>query len=323
MDSKIFRPRILAILETADLETVSAKKIRKTLQERTTQDLSSIKAELNELIKECFTSVTQPSSEDEPLSQGPRPPKKRKVKDEDGSVRVKKQEDDGHLAVKQEDMDRQLAVSLQSSYGNERQARSTTTKKGVAKRKTPKKPKAKSNTTVDSDDDGSTTNKRSARVISEKQKSAIKRNPFNKLMRISPELQRICGEPYVSRPQVSKRIWVYIKERNLQDPSDKRYINCDEVLQDILKKPRIHMFTMTKALQPHMWDDGTNPQPPSSDDNKPDIKPTPKLEFKTEGSHENEAHLEHYLLQEQNDYNDGEEEDDREHAWLYESDAED
>lgn len=46
MDPKIFRPRILAILKTADLETVSAKKIRKALQERTTQDLSGIKVDI-------------------------------------------------------------------------------------------------------------------------------------------------------------------------------------------------------------------------------------------------------------------------------------
>jgi hypothetical protein len=43
MDANVYRPRIMEILKTADLETVSAKSIRKTLQQRTTQDLSAFK----------------------------------------------------------------------------------------------------------------------------------------------------------------------------------------------------------------------------------------------------------------------------------------
>jgi upstream activation factor subunit UAF30 len=269
--------------------------------------LLTSEAELTELIKECFASVTNPSSEEEPLSQGPRPAKKRKIKNEDSATFIKKQEE-VDFDLKQEDKDRLVAQSLQASFDSERQPRrvAQTPAKGVAKKKKPKKIKAKSNALVDSDDDGS-----NARAISSKQRKALAANPFNKLMRVSAQLEDICGEPYVSRPQVSKRVWAYIKERNLQDPNDKRYIHCDDRLQNLLKTPRVHMFTMTKLLQPHMWDDGTDPQMGFiGDDEVKDVKPKIKPEVKEEHFDARNGAPNHEVENE---------DDDAEHAWLYES----
>lgn len=50
------------------------------------------------------------------------------------------------------------------------------------------------------------------------------------------------------RTEVTKAIWTYIKENKLQNPSDGREILCDDTLQAILKRPKIHMFKMTKVL---------------------------------------------------------------------------
>lgn len=57
----------------------------------------------------------------------------------------------------------------------------------------------------------------------------------------------------MSRPQVTKQVWAYIKEHQLQDPSDKRQIVCDEKLKRVLKQDKVHMFTMTKLLSGHMY----------------------------------------------------------------------
>jgi len=57
-----------------------------------------------------------------------------------------------------------------------------------------------------------------------------------------------------SRPQVVKKIWEYIKARDLQDPADKRHIRCDEKMQSVFKQETVHMFTMNKILGKHLYD---------------------------------------------------------------------
>jgi len=49
-----------------------------------------------------------------------------------------------------------------------------------------------------------------------------------------------------------KKIWSYVKEKEIQDPSDKRYILCDNSLQEIFGVPRISMFKMNKVLSTHI-----------------------------------------------------------------------
>src|ERR1043165_5538972 len=56
----------------------------------------------------------------------------------------------------------------------------------------------------------------------------------------------------MSRLEVVKRLWAYIKENELQDPNDKRYIVCDDRLMTIFKQDRIHSFTMNKFLTDHL-----------------------------------------------------------------------
>lgn len=59
---------------------------------------------------------------------------------------------------------------------------------------------------------------------------------FNKEMALSSILQEIIGVEKCSRPQVVKLLWSYIKSNNLQNPADKRQINCDDKLQQLFSK---------------------------------------------------------------------------------------
>ncbi|XP_027360035.1 upstream activation factor subunit spp27-like [Abrus precatorius] len=59
------------------------------------------------------------------------------------------------------------------------------------------------------------------------------------------------GESELSRADVIKRMWEYIKGNNLQDPSDKRKIICDEKLKELFDVDSFHGFTVTKLLAPH------------------------------------------------------------------------
>ncbi|KAJ1419104.1 SWIB/MDM2 domain [Sesbania bispinosa] len=59
------------------------------------------------------------------------------------------------------------------------------------------------------------------------------------------------GESELSRADVIKRMWDYIKGNNLQDPSDKRKILCDEKLKELFEVDTFNGFTVTKLLAPH------------------------------------------------------------------------
>ena len=69
----------------------------------------------------------------------------------------------------------------------------------------------------------------------------------------SPELAEVLGssDP-ISRPEVMKKVWEYIKKNNLQNPQNKREINADDKLKKVFGKPRLDMFQMTKAINQHL-----------------------------------------------------------------------
>ncbi|XP_022763340.1 DNA ligase 1 isoform X3 [Durio zibethinus] len=76
---------------------------------------------------------------------------------------------------------------------------------------------------------------------------------FTKLCSLSPQLQAFIGEPELARTEVVKRLWTYIREKNLQDPNNRRNILCDESLHALFRVNSINMFQMNKALSKHIW----------------------------------------------------------------------
>lgn len=51
-----------------------------------------------------------------------------------------------------------------------------------------------------------------------------------------------------------KQIWKHIKGNDLQDPSDKRQIFCDNKMKPVFKQDTVHMFTMNKLLGKHLYE---------------------------------------------------------------------
>ncbi|KAF4401871.1 hypothetical protein G4B88_017383 [Cannabis sativa] len=85
---------------------------------------------------------------------------------------------------------------------------------------------------------------------------------FSKICALSPQLQKFMGVSEMARTEVVKQMWTYIRERNLQDPNDRRNIICDEPLTDLFGVNSINMFQMNKALSKHIWSldsDNVNP----------------------------------------------------------------
>ncbi|XP_021273830.1 upstream activation factor subunit spp27-like isoform X2 [Herrania umbratica] len=99
-------------------------------------------------------------------------------------------------------------------------------------------------------------NKRaSAKKGSKRVNNEVKRRGggFNKVCSLSPQLQELVGVPALARTEVVKQIWAYIREKNLQDPVNKKNIICDEPLQALFGVRSIDMFQMNKALSKHIW----------------------------------------------------------------------
>ena len=72
-------------------------------------------------------------------------------------------------------------------------------------------------------------------------------------MNLSADLAAVVGKGPMSRPQVAKQIWVYIKKLDLQDPKNKRNIVADEKLLKVFGgKKVVTMFEMTKLISNHL-----------------------------------------------------------------------
>jgi chromatin remodeling complex protein RSC6 len=76
---------------------------------------------------------------------------------------------------------------------------------------------------------------------------------FMKPMQPDDALAAIVGSAPIPRTEVTKRIWDYIRENNLQDPNDKRTIVADDKMLKVFNgKARVSMFEMTKLVNGHL-----------------------------------------------------------------------
>lgn len=87
------------------------------------------------------------------------------------------------------------------------------------------------------------------------EKSA-KRQPSPALMKpVQPDdlLAKVVGSDPLPRSEITKKLWEYIKGKNLQDPKNKRNINADDLLRPIFGgRAQVSMFEMTKLVNQHM-----------------------------------------------------------------------
>ena len=81
-----------------------------------------------------------------------------------------------------------------------------------------------------------------------------KANPaLLKPLNLSAELEAVVGKGPMPRSQVVKKLWEYIKGKNLQNPQNKRNIMADDKLKAIFGgKGEVNMFEMTKLVSAHM-----------------------------------------------------------------------
>lgn len=75
---------------------------------------------------------------------------------------------------------------------------------------------------------------------------------FMKMRTLSPELTAVVGPGPMPGTEVTKKLWIYIKGKNLQDPKNKRMINADAPLKKVFGKDSADMFEMTKLVSKHL-----------------------------------------------------------------------
>ncbi|MSP61709.1 MAG: hypothetical protein EXR72_15520 [Myxococcales bacterium] len=87
-------------------------------------------------------------------------------------------------------------------------------------------------------------------------KAKVKRKPSAAFMKpVQPDaaLAAVVGGAAVPRTELTKKIWVYIKKKGLQDSKDKRMINADDALKVVFGgKKQVSMFEMTKLVSKHV-----------------------------------------------------------------------
>jgi upstream activation factor subunit UAF30 len=87
-------------------------------------------------------------------------------------------------------------------------------------------------------------------------KTKVKRKPNPSFMKpLTPDaaLGAIVGTKALPRTEVVKKLWAYIKRKNLQDTQNKRMINADEPLKQLFGgKKQVSMFEMTKLVNKHL-----------------------------------------------------------------------
>jgi len=144
--------------------------------------------------------------------------------------------------------DAQLARKLSEEInGRQRSARASSAKGGRGRGgKRGGKSGKKSAATVDEDGE--------AEGSGEEDKPKKKRGGgFQKEYKLSEPLAAVVNAEQLSRPQVVKHLWEYIKANNLQNPENKKEIVCDDSLRAMFNVDKIDMFKMNKVLGSHLY----------------------------------------------------------------------
>ncbi|KIK81680.1 hypothetical protein PAXRUDRAFT_747023 [Paxillus rubicundulus Ve08.2h10] len=251
-----------------DLTTISAKRVRKTLIEDpqyaglglTAEAMKERRIEVDQVISRVFGTVNRAAANDG---------LKRRREDEDedewdaGDEPVDASEDSEEAQVQTkamtpkkrkgkktvEESDAELARKL-STQINSRSRRGPSNAAVSSPKKAKRKPK-KSAKTVDSgdedDDDG-------GGEVKKKKRGGAK-GGFAKEYTLSDPLSTLVGVERLSRPQVVKKLWEYIHGHELQNPSNKKEIICDDAFRAVFAVDKIDMFRMNKVLGQHLHEE--------------------------------------------------------------------
>ena len=214
---------MLEIICEADLQKITVKGVRQLVEQEDSMDYSGEKAFFAEIIKKCLLERTEQENENESLS------KDKKI----NTNSAEKDSDDYKMALQlQQDEERSFNRSILR-----RRAAGINKKYQEGLIIKPSK---------------------NTKTLSNNENLKLSKKPMNRVLNkpllLSSEMSAVFGNQFteLTRPEVIKKLWDYIKEHNLQDPKDKRFILCDEMLMKVFNRPRLNCFKMAKFLTTHL-----------------------------------------------------------------------
>jgi upstream activation factor subunit UAF30 len=88
---------------------------------------------------------------------------------------------------------------------------------------------------------------------------------FMKPMAPSLALAAIVGSAPLPRTEITRRIWSYIREHQLQDAQNRRLIRADGNLKAVFNgQEAVNMFELTKLVNQHLSNPAATQIPPAS-----------------------------------------------------------
>ncbi|KAI8974001.1 SWIB/MDM2 domain-containing protein [Trametes punicea] len=255
VDVSSLEPQIREILTApgTNLQTISAKRVRKELLERdpnlSPEFVKENKDEIDAVIARIYEEVSSArngeagQSEDEDGASGGGAKRKREDASEGEAEVVAKPK---KSKQKQEMTDEELARQLSNEInGRPRTSRAASSKTKANGAKRGGKRGHKSSATVASDLEAGESDEEGA-------KPKRRGGGFKKEYALSEPLAALLKVEKLSRPQIVKQLWDHIKANNMQNPENKKEIICDDSFKAIFKCDRIDMFKMNKELGQHL-----------------------------------------------------------------------
>ncbi|XP_058797936.1 uncharacterized protein LOC131668098 [Phymastichus coffea] len=252
------RKEIIAILKDADLNAISAKKVRQLIEEKLDVDLTERKKEMDDLVMECLAekqdgaakkapkkkvaseSEDGEEEEEEEASdeeeEEEKKPSKRGPPKKTANKRKKGSSDDDESASDEDASDEEYSPK-----------KAKPGKKGKAGKKG-KKGKGGDSDSGDSDWAQARPAKKAGGA---KKGGGGKGSGYTREITLTPELAAVVGAKQMARYEVVKKVWSIIKERNLYDPKNKQYAICDDDLLKVIGVKRFRTFGMMKYLKNH------------------------------------------------------------------------
>lgn len=224
------KKEINAILKTADLTVISAKKVREQVETKLNCSLVSRKKEIDSIVMDFIDNQNEGDENDDDASEEEKSEEAGSESEEEPSTdddEKKKSKKRSPPATRKPAPKKKRKSLNASDSGSESDGGSD------SDYEQPKKSAAKK--------------KRGKRGAGSGRKSTGFTRPYN----LSPELSALMGAEALPRHEVVKKVWGIIKERNLYDPKNKQYAICDDELSKLMGVKRFRTFAMLKYLKPH------------------------------------------------------------------------
>lgn len=264
---------IKVILKGADLDCLSAKKIRRTLEAEYNTDFTERKDEIDKVVMKLITSNDSDEEEKKeekkeskakqtvtngstPAPKRPASPAKNDKVQDDGGLNNDENGDDIEDNDDEEEDDSDLG-EIEDVVPKKKAKMQPSSKKNQSPKKMNDEELAKQL----QEDEGLLRPSRrcKAQQVVRKQKKPRKESAkgtsvYSRPCALLPPLDEVMGTDKMPRPMIVKRLWEIVKERDLLDPKNKQFMLCDTEMFGLFGKNRVRMFGAMKLLKPYIKD---------------------------------------------------------------------